>query len=73
MRSHEVHYKIFGDDLQFVEIDLDPNETVIGEAGAMVYMEDGVDYETKMGDGSDPDRGWLSSLGGAAKRVLSGE
>ena len=73
MKSHEVHYKIFGDDLQFVEIDLDPNETVIGEAGAMVYMEDGVDYETKMGDGSDPDRGWLSSLGGAAKRVLSGE
>lgn len=73
MKSHEVNYRIFGDDLQFVEIDLDPNETVIGEAGAMVYMEDGVDFETKMGDGSDPDRGWLSSLGGAAKRVLSGE
>ena len=44
MKSHELHYKIFGDDLQFVEIDLDPHETVIGEAGAMVYMEDGVDY-----------------------------
>jgi uncharacterized protein (TIGR00266 family) len=73
MKSHELHYKIFGDDLQFVEIDLDPTETVIGEAGAMVYMEDGVDFETKMGDGSKPDQGWLSSLGGAAKRVLSGE
>ena len=73
MKSHDVNYKIFGDDLQFVEIDLDPNETVIGEAGAMVYMEDGIDFETKMGDGSDPDEGWLSALGGAAKRVLSGE
>ena len=73
MKSHEIHYKIFGDDLQFVEIDLDPSETVIGEAGAMVYMEDGVDYETKMGDGSKPNQGWLSSLGGAAKRALSGE
>jgi len=73
MKSHEIHYKIIGDDLQFVEIDLDPSETVIGEAGAMVYMEDGVDFETKMGDGSKPDQGWLSSLGGAAKRVLSGE
>ena len=59
MKSHELHYKIFGDDLQFVEIDLDPHETVIGEAGAMVYMEDGVDYETKMGDGSDTKQGWL--------------
>jgi uncharacterized protein (TIGR00266 family) len=73
MKSHELHYRIFGDDLQFVEIDLDPDETVIGEAGAMVYMEDGVDYETKMGDGSKPDQGWLGSLGGAAKRALSGE
>ena len=73
MKSHEIHYKIYGDDLQFVEIDLDPTETVIGEAGAMVYMEDGVAYETKMGDGSQPDQGWLGMLGGAAKRAISGE
>ena len=46
---------------------------MIGEAGAMVYMEDGVDFETKMGDASNPDQGWLNMLGSAVKRVLSGE
>ena len=44
--SHEVDYRIEGDDLQFVEVELDPGETVIGEAGAMVYLEDGISFET---------------------------
>jgi uncharacterized protein (AIM24 family) len=47
MISHEIDYKIIGDDIQVVEIELDPNETVIAEAGAMLFMEDGIQYETK--------------------------
>ncbi|MCB0991462.1 MAG: AIM24 family protein, partial [Acidimicrobiales bacterium] len=48
-RSHEIDYTITGDDLQFVEVELDPGETVIGEAGTMMYIEDGITFETKMG------------------------
>jgi uncharacterized protein (AIM24 family) len=58
MNSHEVDYKIFGDDMQFVEIELDPGETVIAEAGTMMYMEDGISFDTKMGDGSKPQAGY---------------
>ena len=50
-KSHEVDYQVFGDDLQFVEIELDPKEKVIAEAGAMMYMEQNITFETKMGDG----------------------
>ena len=49
MISHEIDYKIFGDDIQFVEIELDPRETVIAEAGTMVYMEQGINFEVKDG------------------------
>ena len=48
-------YKIYGNDMQIVEIELDPNEKVIAEAGAMVWMDDGIAFETKLGDGSDAD------------------
>ena len=51
MKCHEVDYEIFGDDLQIVEVELDPGETVIAEAGAMNYMEDGITFEAKMGEG----------------------
>ena len=73
MNSHEVDYKIIGHDMQMVEIELDPNETVIAEAGAMTYMEDQINFETKMGDGSEPDQGFMSKLFSAGKRVISGE
>jgi uncharacterized protein (TIGR00266 family) len=73
MRSHEVDYKIFGDDLQFVEIELDPGETVIAEAGMMVYMEDGIGYDTKMGDGSKPKAGFLDAVVSAGMRAITGE
>jgi uncharacterized protein (TIGR00266 family) len=73
MQSHEVDYQIFGDDMQFVEIGLDPQETVIAEAGAMMYLEDGITFETKMGDGSEPDSGMWGKLKGAGKRVITGE
>ena len=49
MRSHDVDYEIFGDDMQIVEIELDPGETVVAEAGAMNYMEDDIQFEAKMG------------------------
>jgi uncharacterized protein (TIGR00266 family) len=73
MQSHEVDFSIYGDDMQFVEIELDPGETVVAEAGAMMYMDDGLGYESKMGDGTDPDAGLWGKLKGAGKRVLTGE
>ena len=73
MNSHEVDYKIGGHDVQYVEIELDPNETVIAEAGAMLYMKDGIDFQTKMGDGSEPDKGLFGKLLSAASRKIAGE
>ncbi len=73
MRSHEIDYKIIGEDIQIVEVELDPNETVIAEAGAMLFMEDGIQFETKMGDGSNPSQSFLGKLVQAGTRVLTGE
>lgn len=73
MRSHEIDYVIHGDDLQLVEVELDPGETVVAEAGSMTFMEDGVVFETRMGDGSEPDKGFLGKLLDAGKRVLTRE
>ena len=73
MISHEVDYKIFGEDIQFVEIELDPGETVIAEAGTMVYMEQGITYDVKMGDGSSPNRGLMDTLLSAGSRLITGE
>ena len=73
MRCHEVDYELFGDDMQIVEVELDPSETVIAEAGAMNYMDDGIVFESKMGDGSKPTAGLMDSLLHIGKRVLTGE
>ncbi len=73
MRSHEIDYKIIGEDIQIVEIELDPNETVIAEAGSMLFMEDGIQFETKMGDGSQPEQGLFGKLLTAGSRALMGE
>src|SRR5512137_2805837 len=72
---HEVDYKVFGEDLQFVEIELDPQEAVVAEAGAMMYMEDGIEMETIFGDGSAQSQGGgiMGALMGAGKRLLTGE
>jgi uncharacterized protein (TIGR00266 family) len=73
VRCHKVDYEIIGDDLQLVEIELDPGETVIAEAGAMTYMEDGIAFESKMGDGSEPEKGFFGKLFSAGKRMIAGE
>src|SRR6188472_1310169 len=71
---HEIEYKIFGDDMQFVEVELDPEEATVAEAGGMMYMEDGVEMETIFGDGSKQQAtGIMGALMGAGKRLLTGE
>ncbi len=73
MKSDEIDYQIYGEELQVVEVELDPNETVIAEAGAMTWMQDGVVYEAKMGDGSETSKGFFDTLISAGKRVITGE
>lgn len=73
MKCHEVDYEIIGGDMQIVEVELDPGETVIAEAGAMNYMHEGITFEAKMGDGSTANEGILGKLLSAGKRVLTGE
>jgi uncharacterized protein (TIGR00266 family) len=72
--NHEIDYKIYGEELQYVEIELDPNETAIAESGAMMMMEDGIQMQTIFGDGSTQQpTGFLGKLVSAGKRILTGE
>jgi uncharacterized protein (TIGR00266 family) len=73
MHCHEVDYRIVGDDMQMVLVELDPNETVIAEAGGMNFMEEDIVFEARMGDGSNADPGLMGKLLSAGKRALSGE
>jgi uncharacterized protein (TIGR00266 family) len=73
MRCHEVDFEILGQDMQIVEVELDPSETVIAEAGAMNYMEDGITFEARMGDGSAANEGLLGKMLNVGKRVLTKE
>src|SRR5215831_9413529 len=70
---HEIDYEIVGDDLQFVKVELDPQEAVVAEAGAMMYIEDGIQMDAIFGDGSQQQKGFVESLLGAGKRLLVGE
>ncbi len=70
---HEVDYRIYGEEMQFVEVELDPQEAVVAEAGGMMYMEEGIEMETIFGDGSQQQSGFLGSLMSAGKRLLTGE
>lgn len=72
-RAHEIDYRIHGDDMQFVEVDLDPGESVIAEAGAMMFMTEGIRMETVFGDPSQPQQDFFGKLLSAGKRVLTGE
>jgi len=71
--SHVIDYQIKGESIQIVEVELDPMETVIAEAGAMLFMEEGIMFETKMGDGSNPSQGLFDKLLSAGSRMLTGE
>ena len=72
-RSHEIDYQIKGESIQIVEVELDPGETVIAEAGAMLFMEDGITFEAKMGDGATPNQGLFDKLLSAGSRIITGE
>ena len=71
--SHVIDYQIKGESIQIVEVELDPMETVIAEAGAMLFMEEGIQFETKMGDGSNPNQGLFDKLLSAGSRLITGE
>jgi uncharacterized protein (TIGR00266 family) len=74
-QSHEIDFKVFGDDLQFVEVELDPGESAVAEAGSMMYMSGGIEMNTVFGDGSQSSvsGGVMDRLIGAGKRLLTGE
>ena len=72
-KNHEIDYRIYGEEMQCVEVELDPNETVIAESGAFMYMDEGIQMETIFGDGSSSGGGFFSKLMGAGKRLLTGE
>lgn len=72
-RADEIDYQIFGDDMQYVEIEVDPHEMVIAEAGSMMYMTPGIHMETRFGDPSAQDQGVLGKVWTAAKRKMTGE
>ena len=75
MNSHEIDYKIYGEEMQFVEIELDPQETVVAEAGSFMMMDEGIEMATIFGDGSQKDegKGIFGKLMSAGKRILTGE
>ena len=73
MTAHEIDYRIYGEEMQYVEIELDPQEGVVAEAGSFMMMDDGIKMETIFGDGSQKDSGFLGKILGAGKRILTGE
>ena len=73
MAMDVIDYKVYGSEMQYVEIELDPEESAIGEAGSIFYMEDGIDMDTIFGDGSAQQSGLMGKLMGAGKRLLTGE
>lgn len=72
-KSHEIDYKLIGEEMQIIEVELDPGETVIAEAGSMNYMDQGIKFETKMGDGSNPKSGFWDKMKQVGKRMITGE
>ena len=71
MKNHEIDYKLYGEEMQCVEIELDPQEAVIAEPGSFMMMNDGIQMQTLFGDGND--KGFMSKLFSAGKRLLTGE
>ena len=73
MNSHEIDYEIFGEEMQYVELELDPQEAAIAEAGNFMMMDNGIKMDTIFGDGSKQNEGFLGKVLGAGKRLLTGE
>ncbi|UGU16808.1 TIGR00266 family protein [Sinomicrobium kalidii] len=73
MTAHEIDYHIYGEEMQYVEIELDPQEAVVAEAGSFMMMDNGIKMDTIFGDGSNQDKGVLGKLFSAGKRLLTGE
>lgn len=73
MNAHEIDYNIFGEEMQYVEIELDPQESVVAESGSFMMMNDGITMNTIFGDGTNQDKGILGKLFSAGKRLLTGE
>lgn len=73
MQNHEIDYTIYGEEMQYVEVELDPQETAIAESGSFMMMEDGIGMETIFGDGSQRQGGFMNKLFSAGKRLLIGE
>jgi len=73
MNAHEIDYQIIGSEMQFVQVELDPNESVVAEAGSFMMMDDGIQMQTIFGDGSNDNKGFMGKLLGAGKRLLTGE
>ncbi len=71
--NHEIDYRIYGEEMQYVEVELDPNETAIAESGSFMMMDDGIEMATIFGDGTQQQRGFLGKLMSAGKRILTGE
>jgi uncharacterized protein (TIGR00266 family) len=71
--NHEIDFRVFGEEMQCVEIELDPQETVVAESGAFMYMDDGIQMQTIFGDGSKSGGGFFDKILGAGKRLLTGE
>jgi uncharacterized protein (TIGR00266 family) len=72
-RNHEIDYRIYGEEIQIVEIELDPQETAIAESGSFMMMDQEIQMQTMFGDGSQPNQGLLGKLMSAGKRILTGE
>lgn len=73
MNGHEIDYEIFGEEMQFVEIELDPQETVVAESGSFMMMNDGIQMQTFFGDGSQQTGGLFGKVLNAGKRLITGE
>lgn len=71
--AHEIEYRVIGEEMQCVEIELDPQESVIAEAGGLMYMEDNIKMETLFGDGSAQEQSFMNKLWSAGQRLLTGE
>lgn len=71
--NHEIDYRIIGEEMQYVEVELDPSETAVAEPGAFMMMDDGIQMQTIFGDGSQQSGGFLGKLFSAGKRMLTGE